>query len=78
MNKMNHILSILKGIREDSDFENSNNFIEDGLFDSFDIVNLSGELEENFGITIEAEDIIPENFISIISIEKLIEKCGKV
>lgn len=75
---MNHILSILKGIREDSDFENSNNFIEDGLFDSFDIVNLSGELEENFGITIEAEDIIPENFISIISIEKLIEKCRKV
>lgn len=71
------IISILSGLRPEFDFETSSNFIEDGMLDSFDIVSLTTELEENFDIYIDGEDIIPENFSSIESILSLIEKSGK-
>ena len=41
------ILNILKDIRPEFDFTASLNFIEDGMLDSFDIVTLVSELEDN-------------------------------
>lgn len=68
------ILEILNGLRPEFDFSASSDFIGDGMLDSFDIVSLVAELEENFGITIDGEDIIPDNFSSIDMIVSLIEK----
>lgn len=68
------ILEILKNLKDDTDFENSTDFIEDGLLDSFDLVNLVSELETAFDIEIKGSDIIPENFVSIEKIMELVEK----
>ena len=68
------VLSILKELKEDVDFEQCNDFIESGVLDSFDIVNLVGELEDQFDIEIGGRDIVPENFISIESIERMLER----
>lgn len=68
------ILEILQSIREDGDFENSADFIEDGLLDSFEIVNLVSELEEKFLIEIRGTDIVPENFTSLDVMTALVEK----
>lgn len=68
------ILEILQSIREDGDFENSVDFIEDGLLDSFEIVNLVSELEEKFLIEIRGTDIVPENFTSLDVMTALVEK----
>lgn len=68
------ILEILQSIREDGDFENSADFIEDGLLDSFEIVNLVSELEEKFLIEIRGTDIVPENFTSLDVMTTLVEK----
>lgn len=68
------ILDILMGLKDDADFENSEDFIEDGLLDSFDLVNLVAELETEFDIEIKGSDIIPENFVSIKKISELVEK----
>lgn len=68
------VLEVLKSIKEDVDFENSTDFIEDGLLDSFDLVNLVSELEDVFDIEIRGVDIIPENFTSIEAITELVEK----
>lgn len=68
------VLEVLKSIKEDVDFENSTDFIEDGLLDSFDLVNLVSELEDVFDIEIRGVDIIPENFTSIETITELVEK----
>ena len=68
------VLSVLRNLKEDVDFENSADFIEDGLLDSFDLVNLVSELEDAFDIEIRGIDIIPENFISIEAITNLVEK----
>ena len=70
-----NVLELLCEMKEDADFENSTDFIEDGLLDSFDIVTLVGELEDAFDIEISARDIVPENFVSVETIEALIENC---
>lgn len=67
------ILTILQEARPESDFANSDNFIADSLLDSFDIVVLIGELEDEFNVVIDGTDVIPENFASIESISRLIE-----
>lgn len=69
------ILEVLKRVNEDMDFATSEDYIEDGLLDSFDIVTLVEELEDEFGIEIGGTDIVPENFVNIDSIEALIHKC---
>ncbi len=68
------VLEVLKSVKEDVDFESSTDFIEDGLLDSFDLVNLVSELEDVFDIEIRGVDIVPENFVSLETIEALVEK----
>lgn len=68
------IIDILGGLRPENDFTASTDYIADGLLDSFDIVSLVTELEDAFDITIDGEDILPENFASADAIEKLVIK----
>ncbi len=72
------ILEILSGLRPEFDFTSSSDFIGDGMLDSFDIVSLVTELEESFNITIDGEDIIPDNFSSVDAIITLIEKSERI
>lgn len=71
------ILSILQETRPESDFDASNNFIADGLLDSFDMIVLIGEIEEQFEISVDGTQIVPENFVSLEAIESLIEIAQK-
>ncbi|HUS87745.1 MAG TPA: acyl carrier protein [Bacteroidales bacterium] len=68
---------ILKSIRPELDFTSSNNFFEDGLLDSFELVLMVTELEDTFKIVIDGVDIIPENFKNINSIVSLINSSKK-
>lgn len=73
---MNKIIDILTEIRPEFDFSINVNFIEQGMLDSFDIVSLVSTLDEEFAISIDGLDILPENFSSIKSIIALLEKNG--
>ncbi|MFW2525524.1 phosphopantetheine-binding protein [Aliarcobacter butzleri] len=75
---MGIIREILVDIRPEYDFLEDIDFIEAGMLDSFDIITLVTDLEENFDIRIDGSDILPENFCSIKAIENLIEKSGRV
>ena len=68
------ILIVLSEIKPEFDFENNLdiNYIEEGVLDSFDIVNLVDTLDREFGISIDGEDIIPENFSNLVAIENLL------
>lgn len=70
------VLEILANLRPEFDFSKPANFIEEGMLDSFDIVNLVTDLDAAFGISINGVDIVPENFDSVESIVKLIVKNG--
>ena len=69
----NKILEILQSVRPELDFQESSNFILDGYLDSFYLVLLVSSLEKEFNISINSKNIIPDNFISIESIAKLIK-----
>ncbi len=71
------IFSILKEIRPEFDFEESDNFVEDGYLDSFDIVTLVSELETAFDIVIDGLDVLPENFETVQDICNMINKSGE-
>ena len=70
------IVKILSELRPEFDFEENLNFIEEGMLDSFDVINLVTTLDNEFGISIDGMDVLPENFSSLSSIEALLIKNG--
>lgn len=71
------IIKILTELRPEFDFSQEGvNFIEEGMLDSFDVVNLVNDLDSTFGVSIDGVDILPENFATIESIELLLKKNG--
>jgi acyl carrier protein len=73
----NKIYLILENIRPEINFKSTTNFISEGYLDSFDIVSLVSYLDEEFNISIDGTDIIPENFETIDSIYSLVTKFHK-
>ena len=71
---MRTIEEILKDIRPEFDFTASQDFVGDGMLDSYDIVTLVSDLDKAYGISISGVDIVPEHFRNIASIEGLLRK----
>ncbi|MBP3649290.1 MAG: acyl carrier protein [Clostridia bacterium] len=59
------IISILNDIKEDVDYANCTTLIKEGILASLDIIQLVGSLNDEFDITIPANEIIPQNFDSV-------------
>lgn len=72
------IYSMLAEVRPEFDFRESDNFVQDGMLDSFDVITLVSMIEERFGIKIDALDILPENFSGVKPIANLVTKNGGV
>ncbi len=71
------VIEILTELRPEFDFtEEGVNFIEEGMIDSFDMVSLVDELEEQFGIKIDGVDVIASNFSTVDNIVALLKKSG--
>ena len=73
---MKKIYEILENIRPEFDFKTSNDFIEDGYLDSFDMVSLVSDLEAEYDCFIDALDILPENFNTVEHIIDVVKKNG--
>ena len=73
---MKTVLEVLKGIRPEFDFSTSEDFIADGMLDSFDVITLISELDANYKISINGTDILPENVRNVAAITALLEKYG--
>ncbi len=73
---MEEIYKILKDLRPEFDFTESEDFVEDGFLDSFDIISLVSTIEEKFNVKIDGLDVVPENFCSAEAIIALIRKSG--
>jgi acyl carrier protein len=73
---MKTVLEVLKGIRPEFDFTTSEDFIADGMLDSFDVVTLITELDESYGISIAGTDVLPENVRNLAAIKQLLGKYG--
>ena len=73
---MKTVLEVLKGIRPEFDFTTSEDYIADGMLDSFDLITLISELDECYGISISGTDILPDNVQSLAAITRLLQKYG--
>lgn len=70
------VITILNGLRPEFDFSLPADFIEEGMLDSFDVINLVTALDTEFGISIDGVDIMPDNFSTLEKIVELIKKNG--
>lgn len=71
---MEELLSILSELHPEVDFEAEEHLIDGMILDSFDIVTLISEIQEEFGVTIDASRIVPENFNSAKALFALIQE----
>lgn len=71
---MEKIIKMLSELHSDVDFATADGLIDDGILDSLDIVSIVAEISSEFGVTVPAEEIIPENFNSAEALYKLVER----
>ena len=71
---MEELMELLSAIKPEIDFERETELIDDGLLESFDVITLIAEIEDQFGIEVPAEEIMPENFNSAKDMWRLLEQ----
>ena len=71
---MEILMKILMELDDSIDWEKEDALIDDRILDSFGVISLISELEEQFDIEIEASEIIPENLNSVNAIWDMIKR----
>ena len=67
-------MEILENLHPEIDFNTCETLIDDGLIDSFDIVTIISEINEEYDVVIPAEEIVHENFNSAKALYSLIQR----
>lgn len=71
---MEKLIEILEDIQPDADYENCTTLIDNGILESFAILSIVGELEDEFDISITPAEIIPENFNSAAALWAMVQR----
>ena len=58
----------------DENLENNTSFLDEGIIDSTGILELVSFLEEEFSITVDDEELVPENLDSINNVTAYLER----
>ena len=74
---MEKLISLLEGIKAGIDYRNETALVEDGLLDSFDIVEIIAAIDDEFDVEIPVMEISPESFNNVESLYALIEKLSE-
>ena len=69
---MEALLEILTNLHPEVDFETCSNLVDGGIIDSFDIISIISEINDEFDVVIPAEEIVPDNFNSAQALYELI------
>ena len=71
---MDEVIQILEEIQPDPDYETCDSLIDDGILDSFEILSIVSELEDEFDIRITPAEIIPKNFNSAAALYEMVQR----
>lgn len=71
---MDKVMEILMNMDDSIDYEKEQALIDDHILDSFGVITLVSDLEEAFDISIEAGEMIPENFNSAQAIWNMVKR----
>ena len=68
------VLEILEEYCEEALTYEGDNMMEEGIIDSFTVINIVSELEDAFDIEIDAKYVVAENFKNKAAILELVER----
>ena len=68
------LIALLGDIRPDVSFESEKKLIDSSILDSFDLISIIEVIEDKFGVTVDVDNLEPENFNSVDSMVELIHK----
>ena len=71
---MEELISILQDIKDDVDFENCTTLIDDGILNSFDILQIISALNDAYDISTPASEIVPKNFNSAAALYAMVQR----
>ena len=71
------IKMLLKDVNEDILTYDGNAMLEEGIIDSFDVIDIMTRLEEEFDMEIDAEYAVAENFANMDAIIAMMKKVMK-
>ena len=75
---MDRLLTMLREMRDDIDFEHETALIDDGLIKSLEVLTIFVRIEDEFGIKLPVSKVKPENFNSAAAMWEMIQEqlCG--
>ena len=71
---MEELMEVLQDVKDDVDFENETRLIDDGILDSFDLLQIIASLNDTFDISIPASEIVPANFNSAKAMYDMVQR----
>lgn len=75
---MERLIDILMELDDSIDWEKEDSLIDDRILDSFSMLTLISDLEDEFDIEIDASELIPENFNSTDAMWNMIKRLQEV
>ena len=76
-NEMEQLMQLLKDFRDDVDFETCKDLVDGKVFDSFEILQLVDEIDDEFDVIIPAGEVVAENFNSAEAMYAMISRLQK-
>ncbi len=71
---MEELIALLEDIKDDVDFATCETLIDDGILDSFDILQIISALNDEYDISIPAGEIVPANFNSAKALYAMVQR----
>ena len=68
------LMEVLSALKPEIDFTKETELIDEGLLESFDVITLIAELEDQFGVEIPAEDL--QNLLTVGDVMKYLKDKG--
>lgn len=73
---MEEVIAILNEIRPGQKFSTAENLFDEGVLDSLDLTTLVAALEQRYGVFIDVDEIVAENFRNLAAIKEVLAAKG--
>ena len=73
---MNELITILNEIRPGQNFSKAENFFTQGVLDSLDLTALVAALESRYGVFIDVDEMVADNFRNLAAIKSILARKG--
>lgn len=73
---MQEVIAILNEIRPGEDFSGANDFFDQGVLDSLDLTTLVSALESRYGVFMDVDEIVADNFRNLGAIRAILARHG--